>query len=54
MTLQRLDLQRSSFEKVPLVDDLRGIRQPVFYHDVFRATMNALELPESKGQTYEL
>lgn len=54
MSLQRLDLYRMSFDKIPLVDQLRGQRQPVFWQDIFRATMNSLELPESKGQTYEL
>jgi len=54
MTLQRLDLYRASFDKIPLVDKLRGLRQPVFWQDIFRATINALEISESKGQTYEL
>jgi len=37
MTLQRLDLYRHSFQRIPLVDGLSARRQPVFWHDCFRA-----------------
>lgn len=39
---------------IPVIGDAKELRQPIHYHDVGLATVNALKIPESIGKTYEL
>ena len=39
---------------VPVINDASELRQPIHYHDIGLATINALKMPETAGKTFEL
>jgi NADH dehydrogenase (ubiquinone) 1 alpha subcomplex subunit 9 len=52
--LIKLGTMQQMFDFIPVIDDATELRQPIYYQDIGKAVMNALRLPESAGQTYEL
>jgi len=52
--VMRIGLLQSWLGFVPVIDDAKELRQPIYGHDLGTAVMNALKMPETVGKTYEL
>ncbi|CAG9328434.1 unnamed protein product [Blepharisma stoltei] len=50
----RMGLIQQMIDYLPVIDDAKELRQPIYYKDIGQCVINCLRMPETIGKTYEL